>query len=75
MKAVPMPGPAGFKGYSLRTERFRYTEWDGGKRGVELYDHDQDPLEITNLADKPEMAAAVKDLKERLAKVIGTAAP
>ncbi|MCA9426764.1 MAG: sulfatase, partial [Candidatus Omnitrophica bacterium] len=23
----------GFKGYSIRTDRYRYTEWDGGKEG------------------------------------------
>ncbi|UCD28453.1 MAG: sulfatase, partial [Planctomycetota bacterium] len=27
-------------GCSVRTERWRYTEWDRGKQGVELYDHD-----------------------------------
>ena len=30
-------------GRSVRTERWRYTEWNGGKDGVELYDHDHDP--------------------------------
>jgi hypothetical protein len=40
-----------FMGYSVRTERWRYTEWDDGKRGVELYDHDHDPREHTNVAD------------------------
>lgn len=37
-------------GYSIRTERYRYTEWLEGKAGRELYDHEQDPLEVTNLA-------------------------
>src|SRR5438132_138338 len=32
-----------FMGYSVRTERWRYTEWDNGKKGTELYDHDNDP--------------------------------
>ena len=35
-------GPA-FIGYSLRTDRYRYTEWDEGKQGTELYDHEKDP--------------------------------
>ncbi|MEM9284102.1 MAG: sulfatase [Verrucomicrobiota bacterium] len=39
-------------GYSLRTPRWRYTEWLGGKAGRELYDHDSDPDEITNVADQ-----------------------
>src|SRR6185436_12362054 len=30
-------------GYSVRTERWRYTEWDGGAGGTELYDHAADP--------------------------------
>ncbi len=37
-------------GKSVRTERYRYTEWDGGKEGVEFYDHETDPNEWTNLA-------------------------
>ncbi len=37
-------------GYTLRTAHWRYTEWDGGDRGRELYDHKADPLEQTNLA-------------------------
>ena len=32
-----------FFGYSLRTPRWRYTEWDEGAQGRELYDHDADP--------------------------------
>jgi len=53
-------------GYSLRTPRYRYTEWDEGKEGRELYDHDTDPKELTNLADKPEHAATVKELSGQL---------
>jgi uncharacterized sulfatase len=37
-------------GRSVRTERYRYTEWDGGKEGVELYDYQSDPNEFKNLA-------------------------
>jgi iduronate 2-sulfatase len=45
-------------GRSLRTDRYRYTEWDEGKTGVECYDHTNDPGEWVNLADKPETADA-----------------
>ncbi len=56
----------GFPGYSLRTERWRYTEWDEGRQGVELYDHDADPQEYSNLARDPKHAATVKELSAKL---------
>jgi iduronate 2-sulfatase len=55
-----------FLGYSLRTPRWRYTEWDEGKQGRELYDHDIDPREITNLADIPEFAVTVAELSAKM---------
>lgn len=57
---------AAFPGYSLRTDRWRYTEWDGGAKGVELYDHQTDPHEFTNLAKDPAHAATVKELSATL---------
>lgn len=53
-------------GYSLRTARWRYTEWDEGKQGRELYDHDTDPLEQTNLASKAEHAKTVEELSKQV---------
>ncbi|SDL11908.1 sulfatase [Siphonobacter aquaeclarae] len=55
-------------GRSVRTERWRYTEWDGGKAGAELYDHEKDPEEFTNLAAAPEQANRVKELAALLKK-------
>jgi uncharacterized sulfatase len=56
-------GKKGFFGRSVRTERWRYTEWDGGKQGVELYDQAADPQERKNLAHDPSHAATVRELQ------------
>jgi iduronate 2-sulfatase len=50
-------------GRSVRTERWRYTEWDGGGQGAELYDHEIDPGEYRNLAGAPGHARTVAELK------------
>jgi len=50
-------------GRSVRTERWRYTEWEQGRSGAELYDHDNDPREQHNLAEDPAYAAVVAKLK------------
>ena len=62
-------GP-GFVGYSLRTDRYRYTEWDETKQGVELYDHQTDPHEYINLAKNPQHADTVKQLSAKLHELI-----
>ncbi len=64
-----------FFGYSLRTPRWRYTEWNEGQAGRELYDHDVDPREISNLADKPEHAATITDLSVQLRTAVRTSFP
>jgi len=63
------PRPAYYKGqpdamgYSLRTDRYRYTEWwdykSGDVRARELYDHTTDPDETVNRIDEPGMAPQV----------------
>lgn len=55
-------------GYSVRTERWRYTEWDGGRLGRELYDHDADPREWHNLANDPKFSSHVAEMKCLLPK-------
>lgn len=54
-------------GRSVRTARWRYTEWGtGGKDGIELYDEANDPQEINNLASAPAQAAVRAELKQLL---------
>jgi len=54
------------QGYSIRTMKWRYTEWNSGKAGRELYDHVNDPDEVHNLAGLDEYADTVKLLSKRL---------
>ena len=46
--------------HGLRTERWRYIRYANGDE--ELYDHDKDPHEWTNLAKDPAFAGVKKDL-------------
>ncbi|MBN1418201.1 MAG: sulfatase [Planctomycetes bacterium] len=61
-------------GATIRTPRFRYTEWGGGEYGVELYDYRTDPVERKNLAGDPahrETAARMKRLLEEARRRAG----
>lgn len=58
-----------FDGYAVRTERWRYIEWDGGAKGVQLYDEQADPSESKNLAADPAHAATVAELKALVSKL------
>ena len=50
-------------GYSLRTARYRYTEWGvDGASGSELYDRQNDPAELVNLSKRKDLAATQKRL-------------
>src|SRR5260370_64710 len=59
---------AGFPGYSVRIERWRYTEWDDGNKGAQLYDHDADPHEFVNLAEDPKHTKTVEEMKKLVKK-------
>ncbi len=64
-----VPGVGQAMGHSIRTDRYRFTEWTvPGKdfRAVELYDHEKDPEENVNIAGQPDSAALVRKLKQML---------
>lgn len=65
----------GFQGRSVRTERFRYIEWDFGREGAQLYDYQTDPQEQKNLAADPALAATVKELSALLKANYGEPKP
>lgn len=64
---VAKNGP--FFGTSVRTERWRYTEWDGGKSGSVLFDHENDPHELRNLSADPQHAETITQMKSLLKKL------
>jgi uncharacterized sulfatase len=51
-------------GRAVRTQRWRYIEWNGGRDGVELYDHETDPGEYYNLGDDPGYARIRRELRD-----------
>jgi uncharacterized sulfatase len=55
--------PEKYMGRSVRTHRWRYTEWDHGKKGAELYDHNKDPNEYNNLAEDPKYISVRNEMK------------
>lgn len=57
-----------YPGHSVRTERYRYIEWDNGKRGSQLYDYQTDPGELRNLVDDPAHARIVAELRALVRK-------
>jgi len=58
--------PKSFMGRAVRTERYRYIEWDEGRNGSQLYDYQTDPQEMHNLAADPAHAHVVKELSALL---------
>ncbi len=53
-------------GRSIRTPRYRYIRWEGEGGGEELYDHQKDPGEFTNLASKPEAKTVLEQHRRML---------
>lgn len=53
-------------GRTIRVDRYRYTEWNDGLDGVELYDYQTDPLERINRANDPQYQDIAKELQIKL---------
>jgi iduronate 2-sulfatase len=74
LKDPTAPGkPAAFcrgaNGRTVRTARWRYIERSDGSH--ELYDHDRDPAEYYNVADRPEHASVIRDHAALLTQELG----
>lgn len=59
-------------GYSVRTERYRYTMWSDGADGEELYDYQTDPRELKNLANDSSALALKARLRSQLQQIAGS---
>ena len=57
----------GGEGESIRTPRWRYNRW--GSEGEELYDHERDPHEFTNLARDEAHTESLRMLRKKLQAV------
>lgn len=53
-------------GRTIIDNQWRYTEWDGGKRGAELYIQKSDPKEYINQVNKPQTQKFVKKGKTEI---------
>ncbi len=51
---------------AVRTERYTYARWFDNEHGPLLFDRDEDPLEMTNLADSAEAKPAIEEMEARL---------
>jgi uncharacterized sulfatase len=49
-------------GVAVRTEKYRYVEYDGGKEGAMLFDVIADPAESKNLIDDPKLTKVRESL-------------
>lgn len=62
-------------GASIRTDRWRYNEWNEGEQGLELYDHSKDPNEFNNLASNPAYAKTIRELSAKLRATVNGQVP
>jgi len=60
----PVVTTYGYHNHAIQTERWRYIQYHDG--GRELYDHDADPNEWTNLAESAKHEEVIMELKNAL---------
>lgn len=53
-------------GRMVKNRDWRYIEWDFGKKGRELYDQKNDPVEYKNLVERTEFTDVVSNMKKLL---------
>jgi hypothetical protein len=62
-------------GYTVQTDRFRYTEWirvsTGELLGRDLFDHQTDPNENNSIANDPGNGELIRELSELLDRGAG----
>ena len=54
----------GFENHAVRLQQWRFIQYRDGSQ--ELYDHEKDPYEFTNLAEDPDHAAVIEQLRQHL---------
>lgn len=67
----PWKGDWTTMGYTMRTERYRYTAWfdkDRTRVAEELYDYVADPAQTANLVDDPKYKGALRELRDLYAQ-------
>jgi iduronate 2-sulfatase len=63
-------------GRGIVNERWRYNEWDEGRAGSELYDHQTDPHEFINRINDPDLRDIIETMKNALSgKALGIVPP
>ena len=67
-RSTPAITTRGGEHHALRNERWRYIRYSDGSE--ELYDHESDPMEWTNLAGDPRRAEVKESLSAQLDKIL-----
>jgi uncharacterized sulfatase len=57
-------------GYSIRNERYRYSMWNDGALGEEVYDYETDPREMKNLASDEKIRGLKAQMKAQLEGIL-----